>query len=70
MVELMPKKKEESIPEFKYEMFPVIIVHKDGKDLKDTKTCYFDNEVNANKYIKKSNFKKNDYKIYIKGKIK
>jgi hypothetical protein len=66
----MAKKKKEEIPEFKYDMFPVIIVHNDGKDLKDIKTCYFDNELNANKYIKKSNFKKTDYKMYIKGEIK
>jgi hypothetical protein len=64
------KKVEEVIPEFKFDTFPVIIVHKDGKDLKDTKTCYFDNEVNANKYIQRSKFKKNDYKIYIKGQTK
>jgi hypothetical protein len=64
------KKVEEVTPEFKYDMFPVIIVHKDGKDLKDTKTCYFDNESNAKKYIQKSKFKKTDYKMYIKGQTK
>lgn len=53
--------------EFPYDGFPVKLVHKDGKDLKDTKTCYFDNEFNAQKYITRSKFKKKDYKLTIKG---
>jgi hypothetical protein len=65
----MPKKKLKSFtPEFKYEGFPVIIVHMDGKDLKDTKICHFDSEYNAKKYVEKSKMKKTDYQIYIKGK--
>ncbi len=51
---------------FPYDQFPVKIIHKDGKELKDTKTCYFQNEVHAQKYINKCNFKKTDYQIYVK----
>jgi hypothetical protein len=65
----MPKKKLDTVPEFKYEGFPVIVVHKDGKDLKDTKTCYFDSEYNAQKYIKRNNFKNKDYKMYLKENV-
>jgi len=63
----MPKSKLDNVPEFKYDGFPVIIVHKDGKDLKDTKTCYFDSQHNAEKYIKRSKFGKKDYRMYVKG---
>ncbi len=65
----MPKKKLDTVPEFKYEGFPAIVVHKDGKDLKDTKTCYFDSEYNAQKYIKRNNFKNKDYKMYLKENV-
>jgi hypothetical protein len=65
----MPKKKLKTyIPEFKHEGFPVIIVHMDGKDLKDTKICHFDSEYNAKKYVEKSKMKKTDYQLYIKDK--
>jgi hypothetical protein len=64
----MPKKRIDVVPEFKYEGFPVIIIHKDGKDLKDTKTCYFDSEYNAQKYIARSKFTKKDYVMHIQGK--
>lgn len=56
--------------EFPYDGFPVKIIHKDGKDLKDTKTCYFDSEHNAQKYIERSKFKKKDYQMFIKGETK
>ena len=64
----MPKKRIDVIPEFKYEGFPVIIIHNDGKDLKDTKTCYFDSEYNAQKYITRCNFTKKDYVMHIQKK--
>jgi hypothetical protein len=65
----MPKKKLKTFtPEFKHEGFPVIIVHMDGKDLKDTKICHFDSEYNAKKYVEKSKMKKTDYQLYIKDK--
>lgn len=49
--------------EFPYDQFPIKIVHKDGKDKKDTKTCYFQCESHAQKYIEKNKFKKKDYTI-------
>jgi hypothetical protein len=53
--------------EFPHPGFPVKIIHKDGKDLKDTKTCFFQCEAHAKKYIERSNLKKKDYKILTKG---
>lgn len=52
--------------EFPHPGFPIKIVHKDGKDLKDKKTCYFQCEAHAKKYIEKSQFKKKDYTITYK----
>lgn len=49
---------------FPYEQFPVKIIHKDGKDLKDTKTCYFQNQNHADKYISRCKFGKKDYEIF------
>ena len=51
---------------FPYSQFPVKIIHKDGKDLCETKTCYFQSEHYAQKYITRCNFKKNDYQIFVK----
>lgn len=65
----MPRKKKDFVPEFKYDGFPVIVTHMDGKDLKDFKICHFDSEVNAKKYVDRHKFKKKDYDIYIKGEI-
>ena len=62
----MPKKKLDVVPEFKYEGFPVIVVHREGKELADVKTCYFYSLMNAQKYITKSNFTKKDYQLYEK----
>jgi hypothetical protein len=53
--------------EFPHSGFPVKVVHKDGKDLKDSKTCYFQCEAHAKKYIERSKFKKKDYKILVRG---
>ena len=53
--------------EFPHPGFPVKIVHKDGKDLKDKKTCYFQCEAHAKKYIERSKFKKKDYTITFQG---
>jgi hypothetical protein len=64
----MPKKTIDTPPEFKYEGFPVIVVHKDGKDLKDVKTCHFDSQHNAKKYLDRGKFNKKDYQIYVKQK--
>ena len=53
-------------PKFPYSMFPVCVRHKDGKEMKDTKTCYFQTEDHAKKYIARSQFKKKDYEIFVK----
>lgn len=55
---------------FPYSQFPVKIIHKDGKDLCETKTCYFQSEHYAQKYITRCNFKKTDYQIFMKPKTK
>jgi len=52
--------------DFPHSGFPVKIVHKDGKDLKDKKTCYFQCEAHAKKYIERCKFKKKDYTILFK----
>ena len=59
------KKQPESI-EFPYTQFPFLIIHKDGKDLADTKKCYFQNMNHVEKYISKCKFKQKDYKLFIK----
>ena len=59
------KKQPEPI-EFPYTQFPVLVIHKDGKELKDTKKCYFQSMHYADKYIVKSNFKKADYQLFVK----
>ena len=47
--------------------FTVKIVHKDGKDGKDTKTCWFQGESYVQKYITNNNLKKKDYTIQYKN---
>jgi hypothetical protein len=51
---------------FPHSMFPVKLIHKDGKNLEETKICYFQSESYAKKYIERSRFKKTDYQMYIK----
>jgi len=51
---------------FPHTQFPVKVIHKDGKDLQDTKICYFQNEDHAQKYITKCKFKKTEYQMYVK----
>jgi len=53
-------------PEFPYSQFPWKLIHMEGKDMKDKKTCYFDSEVNMKKYIERSGFKKKDYEVYVR----
>jgi hypothetical protein len=48
--------------------FPIKILHKDGKDMKDTKTCFFQCEEHVQKYIARNKFKKKDYQIIYKNK--
>jgi hypothetical protein len=64
---MAPKKeKEETKPDFPHAQFPILVIHKDGKELKDTKKCYFQNMNHAEKYISKCNFKQKDYQLFIK----
>ena len=51
---------------FPYSLFPVLIVHKDGKNLEDTKKCYFQSVPHAEKYIQRCKFGKKDYQLYVK----
>ena len=62
----MAIKKEPAKPDFPYAQFPILIMHKDGKELADTKKCYFESMHYADKYIVKSNFKQKDYQVFIK----
>jgi hypothetical protein len=55
---------------FPYSQFPVKVIHKDGKDLCETKTCYFQSEHYAQKYIVRCNFKKTDYQLFVKPQTK
>lgn len=59
------KKKQEKI-EFPYQTFPFLVIHRDGKDLMDTKKCYFQCIEHADKYIARNNFKQKDYQLHIK----
>ena len=59
------KKKPETI-EFPHAQFPILIIHNDGKEMKDIKKCYFQSMHYAEKYIVKSNFKKTDYQLFVK----
>jgi len=36
------KKKEQTI-EFPHPQFPILIIHNDGKEMKDIRKCYFQN---------------------------
>jgi hypothetical protein len=62
----MAIKKQSNVQEFPYDQFPFKVVHKDGKELKDTKTCYFQNQAHVDKYILKCKFKQKDYQLFIK----
>jgi hypothetical protein len=62
----MAIKKQLEKPIFPYAQFPILIMHKDGKEMNDTKKCYFENMHYADKYIVKSNFKQKDYQVFIK----
>lgn len=57
---------EEDKKRFPHGMFPVKVIHKDGRDMQDKKTCYFQTEDHAKKYIDRCKFKKNQYFMFIK----
>ena len=59
------KKKEQTL-EFPHAQFPILIIHNDGKEMKDIRKCYFQNMHYAEKYITKSNFKQKDYQLFVK----
>jgi len=59
------KKKPETI-EFPHAQFPILIIHNDGKEMKDIKKCYFQNMNHAEKYISKCKFKQKDYQLFVK----
>jgi hypothetical protein len=59
-------KKQPDKIEFPYDQFPILVIHKDGKELKDTKKCYFQNTHYAEKYITRCKFKPKDYQLFIK----
>jgi hypothetical protein len=62
----MAIKKQSNVQQFPHDQFPFKVIHKDGKDLKDTKTCYFQSQAHVDKYIEKSKFKQKDYQLFIK----
>ena len=62
----MAIKKQPEKPNFPYTQFPILIIHNDGKEMKDIRKCYFQNMHYADKYIVKSNFKQKDYQVFIK----
>jgi len=51
------------IEEFPFDQFPWKLMHKDGKDNKDTRKCYFQTEEHRTKHIARYNLKKKDYTI-------
>ena len=66
-----PKKSEQVIPEkdgeeFPFDQFPWKLVHKDGKDGKEIRKCYFDSEHNRQKHIDRYKLNKKDIKLSYK----
>ena len=53
---------------FPHSMFPVKVMHMEGKELTDLKICYFTDEIYANKYIVRSKLKKDEYLMLTKQK--
>lgn len=49
--------------EFPFDQFPWKLTHKDGKDGKEIRKCFFQTEEHMNKHIERYNFKKKDIKI-------
>jgi hypothetical protein len=62
----MTIKKKIDPQEFPHSMFPFKLIHKEGKELKDTKICYFQCQNHVDKYIERSKFKSKDYQLFIK----
>jgi hypothetical protein len=49
--------------EYPFDQFPWKLTHADGKDGKEIRKCYFQNEEHMNKHIERYNLKKKDIKI-------
>lgn len=62
----MAIKSQTDAQQFPYSMFPYKLIHKDGKDLKETKTCYFQFQAHVDKYLERSKLKSKDYQLHIK----
>ena len=54
----MPKEEE-----FPFDQFPWKLMHKDGKDGKETRKCYFQSEEHMKKHIERYKLNKKDYTI-------
>lgn len=52
--------------EFPFDQFPYKLVHKDGKDGKETRKCYFQSEEHMKKHIERYKLKKKDIKTSYK----
>jgi hypothetical protein len=52
--------------EFPFDLFPWKLTHKDGKDNKEIRKCYFYSEEHMNKHIERYNLKKKDIQISCK----
>ena len=66
-----PKKSEQVVSqnreeEFPFDQFPWKLVHKDGKDGKETRKCYFQTEEHRKKHIDRYNLKKKDITLSYK----
>ena len=66
-----PKKSEQVVSqnreeEFPFDQFPWKLVHKDGKDGKETRKCYFQSEEHRQKHIDRYNLKKKDIQLSYK----
>jgi hypothetical protein len=66
-----PKKSEQVVSQnreedFPFDQFPWKLVHKDGKDGKEVRKCYFQSEEHRQKHIERYKLKKNEIKLSYK----
>jgi len=52
--------------EFPFDQFPWKLVHKDGKDGKEVRKCYFQSEAHRQKHIDRYNLKKKEIQLSYK----